>query len=144
MAALLLIGAVGDQHGSAHRQAGAVDEQWRLGTRHLLLEDDLLDERRAAPTVFFRPRHTAPAGVVQQALPALAVGDPLVHALWLGARRIVLEPRAQLGTEALLFRGIREVHARLLATNAVKGKTAVCAVGLYLNERRANDMSLRH
>ena len=52
---LLLLGAVRDQHRPAHGQAGEVDEQRRLGARHLLLEDDLLDQRRAAAAVRLRP-----------------------------------------------------------------------------------------
>ena len=104
MAALLLVGAVRDEHRAAHRQAGQVDQQRRLGARHFLLEDDLLDQGRAATAVLLRPRHAAPAGVIQPALPAFPVGNPLVDALRLGAGRVVLEPGAQLGAEALFFR----------------------------------------
>ena len=52
---LLRLGAVRDQHRAAHGEAGEVDQQRRLGARHLLLEDDLLDQRRAAPAVGARP-----------------------------------------------------------------------------------------
>src|SRR5262249_2141319 len=80
------------------------------GARHLLLKDDLLDERRASAAVLGGPRDAAPSGFVERALPGLAVGDPLVEPLGLRSRRVRLEPRPELGAEALLVRGVGGVH----------------------------------
>src|SRR5262249_32143549 len=110
MAALLRLRAVRDQDRAAHGQTGQVDQQRRLRARHLLLEDDLLDERGAAPAVVRRPGDAAPAGFPETSLPRLAVGDPLVEPLGLGPRRVGVEPAAQLRPEALLLGAVREVH----------------------------------
>ncbi len=78
MAPFLGFRSVRDEHGAAHRQPGEVDELWRCGARHLLLEDDLLDQRRAAAAVLAWPVHAAPSRLVELALPALAVRDPFL------------------------------------------------------------------
>ena len=70
VALLLLLGAVRDHDRAAHHEAEHVRDARRLGAHHLLVEDRLLDQRRAAAAVLLRPRHAGPAGLVQLALPA--------------------------------------------------------------------------
>src|SRR5579862_8868998 len=115
MAVFLRLGAVRDEHRAAHGQAGEVDEQGRAGARHLLLEDALFDERRAAPAVCARPGDAAPASLVEPPLPILAVGNPRIEVFRLRPGRIALEPSAHLGTEALLLRRVRQIHAAALS-----------------------------
>ena len=82
----------------------------RLGAHHLLGEDRLLDQRRAAAAVLLRPRDAGPAALVQLALPAAAELERLVVVLRGLARVVVLQPRAQLVAEGLLARTERQVH----------------------------------
>src|SRR5262249_17517184 len=108
--ALVLLRAVRDQHRPTHGEACQVDRHGRLGTRHLLLEDDLLEWLRRAAAVLRGRRKPAPARPVALFRPGLAVGDQVVEPLRLGSCRVLLQPRPQLGAEALLVGGVGEIH----------------------------------
>ena len=96
-ALLLLLGAVGDDHRAAHHQAEHVGRRRRLRARHLLAEDRLLDQGRAASAVLLRPRDPRPAGLVHLALPVAAELELGLLAVGLRARdgcpRARREPR---------------------------------------------------
>jgi hypothetical protein len=78
---LLVWGAVLHERGAQHGEPTAIDKLRRLGARHLLVEDNLLDERGAAPTEFARPVHTDVARLVHPVLPRAQLG----HFFGLGA-----------------------------------------------------------
>ena len=72
VALLLLLGPVGDHGRAAHREAEHVGRLRAPRAHDLLVEDRLLDQRRAAAAVLLRPRHAGPAAVVELALPVEA------------------------------------------------------------------------
>ena len=87
----------------------------RAGPLALLLEDQLLDRRRAPPAALGRPVHAGVARVEEQALPGQVVGPP-GRPVVVGRRRADTgqgggQPGAQLVAEGLLGRGVAEVHA---------------------------------
>ena len=105
VALLLLLGAVGDHHRPAHRQAEHVGRARRFQARRLADEDRLLDQGRAAAAVLLRPGDPGPAGLVHLALPLAPEGHHLLEArLRLGAGVVLLEPGANLVAELLLGR----------------------------------------
>ena len=113
VALLLLVGAVGDDHRAAHRQAEHVGRARRLQARGLADEDRLLDHRRAAAAVLLRPGDAGPTGLVQLVLPLAPEGDHLVEAaLGLGPGVVLLEPGADLVAELLLGWREGQVHRR--------------------------------
>jgi hypothetical protein len=92
----------------------------RRGAHHLLLEDHLLDQARAPPSVFARPGDADPPPVVQPPVPgearvegAIGVQRELVvrgGPLRAVRRQLAFEPGAELGPEHLVGRGECEVH----------------------------------
>ena len=103
---LLRVGALFDERRARVQRADEVHaDVRRLGPRRLLVEDQLLGRRRAAPAVLLRPVQPRVPGVEQ---PPLPVGVPLPPLGPRVARRLRrerrqrrVEPRAQLGAEAL-------------------------------------------
>src|SRR5881409_1301779 len=111
--------AVFHQRRAEHRQPAAVHELGRLGARHLLEQDDLLGERRAAAAELPGPVHADITGLPHRLLPA---AQP-PHLVDVGARRreglaaqIVrhagLEPRPNLLPKHLLPLAELEIHLR--------------------------------
>ena len=115
--ALLGRRAVLHEGGPQHREPAAVDELGRARPRHLLVEDDLLDDRRAPAPELRRPVQPDVAGLAHPLLPRAKLLDLVRGA----ARRregapaevtgqIGLEPLPELGPEGLLGRGEPEIH----------------------------------
>src|SRR5918999_752566 len=109
-ALLLLVRAVRDHHRAAHHHAEDVDRWRRLGARHLLAEEGLLDERGAAAAVLLRPGEARVAGVVEPALPGAAVLELGVVAGRVLTGGVLGEPGPQLVAGGLFGGGEREVH----------------------------------
>src|SRR5947208_507480 len=110
---LLLLGAVRDERRPDQVHADPVDDLGRARGGDLLLEDVVLDDRGAAPTVLARPVDADPAALVQLPLPAAQEGDLVGEGRVLGGRRDVrAEPFAQLGAEGLLGGREGEIHER--------------------------------
>src|SRR5581483_607504 len=113
--AALLLGGLGDQRRARVQKADEVDAHVgrpRLGD--LLVENQLLAERRAAPAELRRPVDACVPRVVEHSLPrrvALAARVPVL-ALGLGRklRERLIDPRAQFGPEAFVLVGPAEVH----------------------------------
>ena len=111
VALLLRVGAVGDHHRAAHRQAEHVGRARRFQARRLADEDRLLDHRRAAAAVLLRPGDPGPAGGVHLQLPLAAEGHHLLQARFrLGARMVLFDPGADLVAELLLGGREGQVH----------------------------------
>ena len=109
MTALLLGGAGVDQHRAHDVDGDGVEDLGRAGTRHLLGEDDLLLQRRAAPAVLARPLDADPAAAGELALPGALEDPSLVLVVGRrGAREMRREPRAQLRAEGLLLGRVAE------------------------------------
>ena len=111
--ALLLVGAEVHDRRAEQALADDADAARPAGARVLLVEDHLLDERRAAAAVLGRPAEADPAVAAELLLPL----PPLVEQLVLVARTAAAahrrersvepigEPRARVGAEAFLRRG---------------------------------------
>src|SRR3989454_4951255 len=110
--------AVFHQRRAEHRQPAAVHELGRLGARHLLEQDDLLGERRAAAAELPGPVHADITGLPHRLLPA---AQP-PHLVDVGARRreglaaqlvrhVGLEPRPDLLPKHLLPLAELEIHS---------------------------------
>src|SRR4029453_1389219 len=82
----------------------------RAGTRDLLEEDRLLDQRRPGPAVLGRPAQSGPAALGQRALPGAAEVEQLAVAVGLTAGMVVRDPLADGVTELALLRGQGQVH----------------------------------
>ena len=116
----LLVGAVRDERRADQVHADAVDDLGRARRGHLLLEDVVLDDGRAATAVLARPVDADPAARRETALPvaqeAHLVGQRRELRRLAAApvrRHVGREPGAQLGAERLLGGRERQVHARL-------------------------------
>src|SRR5881296_2852035 len=107
-----------------HRDAAAVHELGRLGARHLLVEDDHLDDRRAAPAELARPVHADVARRVHRLLPGAEPSD-LVAVGSRGRERtpaeivgqVGLEPVPDLFAKLLFLLAEVEVHGRLTTSS---------------------------
>ena len=132
-APLLFLGAAGDQcrtdEAESDRQVDAVG---RFGARALLVEDELLDDRRPATAVLARPRDAGPSPPVQPRLPRLGGGDLLERRRRLAVggcrpagRQVGGDPRAHLGAKCLFLRCQPEVHARALSVTS-EPRQAAC------------------
>ena len=71
-ALLLLVGAVGDHDRAAHDQAQHVGGRGHPLAGQLLVEDRLLDQRRALAAELLGPGESRPAGIVHLLLPGAA------------------------------------------------------------------------
>ena len=120
---LLLVGAPVDD-GRPHEAQAHVARQHRGACRGVfLVPDHALDQRRAATTVFRRPRDPDPARLVHRPLPAAPTlerfaigGDAIVGRIveaQLG-RQVGVEPRTKLPAERVLRGRVLEVHFDLL------------------------------
>src|SRR5262249_58219638 len=140
----VLVGAVRDERRPDQVHADAVDDLGRARRRHLLLEDVVLDDGRAATTVLAWPVDAHPASCSEPALPVAQEGDLLAQRRELGRLAALPvgwnvrgEPGAQLGTKRLLDRREREVHARLLARARRSRSTSACGrPAVTLRQRR--------
>jgi hypothetical protein len=110
VAVLLLLGPVRDHHRAAHCQPEDVGHLGSLGADDLLVEDRLLDERRAASAVLLGPGEPRPPGLEQLPLPLAAEGEGGLVAIGLAAGMVLGEPGAQLVAEGLLLGGKTEIH----------------------------------
>src|SRR5207247_9122549 len=107
-----------------NREAAAVHELGRLGARHLLVEDDHLDDRRAAPAELARPVHADVARRVHRLLPGAEPSD-LVAVGSRGRERtpaeivgqVGLEPVPNLFAKRLFLLAEVEVHGRLTTSS---------------------------
>src|SRR6185295_10200894 len=93
--------------------------------RHLLLEDVVLDDGRAAPAVRRRPVDADPPAAGQLLLPRAQERDLVLErrVLLHVGRRVRRDPRLQLESETLFGVGERQVHGRkLLARRAPERK----------------------
>src|SRR5256712_4447712 len=114
---LLRRGPVLHERGAEHRHTAAVDELRRLGTRHLLVEDDHLDDRRTPPAELARPVEPDIARLAHSFLPRAELPDLLAvgprgceRAATQVIRQVGLEPAADLLAECLFAVGEIEVH----------------------------------
>src|SRR5207302_9736339 len=120
VAPLLLLGAVVNDHRTAHAQPDDVDRVWRPRLDHLLAEDQLLHERRATTAVFARPVQPQVARLVELPLPADALFQPAPSSAVVGpvavgpGGPVAGEPGADLVAKGLLSRSEVEVHSRTL------------------------------
>ena len=111
VALLLLLVAVGDDDGAAHHQAQHVRRERHALAAELLVEDRLLDQRRALAAVLLGPRDAGPAGLVHRLLPGAAELElGLVVALGRLAGMVRLEPGAHLVAECRLGLVQGQVH----------------------------------
>ena len=85
-----------------------------LDPRHLVLHDRLLHRRGAPAAVLLRPQHPDVAGVVQLAVPRLA----LVERLELLLGRVGLEPAPGRRAKLPVFRRVVQVHRAASAVRA--------------------------
>jgi hypothetical protein len=107
---LLRCGPEGDQRRAEQLLADVAEPPGRPRARVLLVEDDLLGERRVAPAVLFRPAQARPAGYGELALPGaaeirrevLVPGTPAAAERRESADEVRLEPRASLAAEPLV------------------------------------------
>src|SRR3982751_646494 len=104
-----------DDHRAAHDEPEHVRRRGHLAAHHLLGEDRLLDQGRAAPPLLLGPRETGPAALVELCLPAAAPLESLFLVLRRLARIVGLEPGAQLVAKSLLARTKGQVHGSLLS-----------------------------
>src|SRR5205085_7223814 len=108
VALLLRLVAIGNQRRAEQRQPQDVDQRRRALAGHLFDEDSLLDERRAAPAVLFRPVNADPAGLVHLLLPRAQEVEALARALaapvfvFPAGGRVARQPGAELVAELLL------------------------------------------
>ena len=108
---------------SEHADADAEDARRRAELALLLVPDHVLDRAGAAAAVLGGPGETGPAVVVLGGLPLLGALDRVrIVALQVAHRllalhqalHVLLEERAGPGAELGLFRGVVEIHRRLL------------------------------
>ena len=118
VAALLLLGAVGDDRRPEHADADDVEDAGHAGPRDLLADDDLLDRPLALAADVDRPGDAGEAALGELALPAPARVDVRVvlgsgaRAARLGRLRLVLlQPGAHLLAVLGLLWGVVQVHA---------------------------------
>jgi hypothetical protein len=111
IALLLLLGAPRHDRWTGEQQAEHVGRQGSAGAPELLEEDRRLGQRRPAPAVLAWPVHCRPAALGQ---PSLEVAPPRIPAVfvavWLLARVVRHEPRAQLVAERGLLLTECQVH----------------------------------
>ncbi len=81
VAALLLVGAVGDDRRPEHADADRVEDAGDFGPGDLLVADDLLDRPEALPAVLLRPGDAGETALGELALPGAPRGDDLVLVL---------------------------------------------------------------
>ena len=114
VARLLLLGPMGHDRRPGHAEPDHAHVRRRLGTRQLLEQDRLVRDRRARAAVLLRPRQPGVTRSVECAAPGAHRGEVVrlqaeaVAAQLLGD--VVGEPRAQLGPERRLLRGVAKVH----------------------------------
>jgi hypothetical protein len=117
---LLLLGAPLQDGGADERVAEEVGAQRRLGPGELLGEHDALHRGEALAAVLLRPRGADPATLEELRGPALVerlalLGRHLQRLAALGGvdpagGEVLLQPRADLGTERLGVGGVAQVH----------------------------------
>src|SRR5207302_4797608 len=114
---LLRRGPVFHERGPEHRHAATIDQLRRLGGRHLLVEDDHLDDRRAAPAELARPVEADVARLAHALLPGAELPDLVAVGARGGeraaaqvVRQVGLEPAADLLAERLFAVAEVEVH----------------------------------
>src|SRR5439155_13297825 len=97
--------------------AAAIDQLRRLGARHLLVEDDHLDDRRAAPAELARPVEADVARLAHALLPGAELPDLVAVGARGGeraaaqvVRQVGLEPAADLLAERLFAVAEGEGH----------------------------------
>ena len=73
MGLLLLLRSNRNDRRPNQREAKDVDQGWRFGSRPFLLEDGLLDQLRAAPSIGSRPGESRPPGGVDFLLPSAQI-----------------------------------------------------------------------
>src|SRR5262245_15459706 len=116
MERLLLVGPAGDERGAGVLQADEAGVHVRRAhLRVLLVPDELLHERRAAPAELARPIDTGPARVEHAALPGHVVLAPPADVGDLGTLlvwNVRFEPPACGGTERFLGSAESELHTR--------------------------------
>ncbi len=116
----MLLRVVAEVHDRRPEQAFAddADPPGSAGARVLLVEDDLLDERRAATAVLGRPPETDPVVAAELLLPLPALVEQLVLVAGAAAAahfgeaavETVGEPRPRVGTKTFLVGGEVQVH----------------------------------
>src|SRR5262249_40852027 len=112
--ALLLLAAVRDQGRADDVEPDRADQLRGAGAGQLLVDDDLLGPRGAAPAVLARPRQPDQARRVQAPLPVAQERDALAELVRQRAGRgeVLGEEGAPLPGHALLGGVAREPHGR--------------------------------
>src|SRR5207248_1922794 len=113
IALLLRFGPVRDHDRAAHAEPDDVDGLGSVGLDHLVVEDQLLHEARAASAVLLGPGDANVAGLMKLSLPGPAALDESLLALGHGAslfRLVGLQPGSDLIPEGLLGGAQLEVH----------------------------------
>src|SRR5439155_13710714 len=115
VAALLLVGAVGDDRRPEHPDADHVEDPRHAGAADLLVDRHLLDRPQALAAELLRPGDAGQAGLCELALPLAPRLDVGVLVAGRRARRrlgfVLLEPGPDLGPERGLLWRVVEVHA---------------------------------
>src|SRR5262245_8859702 len=114
---LLELAAFGDHRGAAVADADEVHaDVGHVCARGLLVVDQLLGQRRAAPAVLLRPVHAGIAGVEELLLPARVEDAPCGPVVTRRGLRVLRDlggqPAAQLAAELLVGLGVTQIHAR--------------------------------
>src|SRR5262249_13792628 len=114
-----LVGAPLDECRADQADPGVAGKDGRPGAEALLVVDDLLHQRGAAPAVLDRPRDADPPGLVHRALPLHATleGRPVRRDALVGgigdtqvARQVVGKPAAELLAQRILLWRVLKVH----------------------------------
>ncbi len=117
VAALLLVGAVGDDRRPEHPDADRVEDPGHFRASDLLVDDHLLDRAEALAAVLLGPGHTGEPALGELALPGATGGDQLV--LVLDRVRsaddgsfvpVLVEPAAHLRAVCALLGRVVEIH----------------------------------
>src|SRR5439155_24566389 len=82
VALLLRFRAVHDDRGPDEADAETVDRRWRARARHLVLHERPLHRCPPAAAALLRPQHPDVTGVVQRAMPRLALRAGLLLQPW--------------------------------------------------------------
>src|SRR5579859_6210099 len=103
---LLRLRAVGNQGWPDDAQAQAVDRPWHIAAGHLLGHDRLFQWSGVLTAVLARPTHADHAGLVERALPRLALRERFQ---WAG--RVCFEPLADAQAKGFILSRVFKIHS---------------------------------